>query len=389
MFFKISLGIVAFSLIIAGVTYFGFREFSQINNQLAALQEQIVPFLEKPAEEAAVAPAPVATSTVSEETAAAEDSELAPEPEKEINACDSLNCDGSDGWVNSGSTFTCQNSSSQTCTCQTQAYLDYSCSSSKQKCVYSTTNTRTSKYNCATPANPDLIFQSPGFSPALPNAGDQMFFWATLKNQGSGSAASSMSYLKIDGQKIAEFSTVSLASSGSVVVAWANGWPAIAGSHELEVCADGALTVAESNETNNCTKATLTVGGAAVQEGGVALPDLIVESIEISPSPLMSGQSVSFSATVKNRGSATSTPALTVSSLDLGNDGSWDVFPGALLTQGLGINANQTEIWRNAWTSVPGTHKIEVCADAVSEAELRMKESNESNNCLFRIVVIQ
>lgn len=382
---KIFLGIIVIFLIIGGAVYFGFREFTQINNQLASLQEQVTPLLEKPLEEPIVS----ATSTVSEEPVAPEGGEPGPEPEENIDPCDSLNCDELDGWANSGSTFTCQNESNKTCTCQTQAYFDYSCSSLKQKCVYSTTNTRTNKYNCVEPTYPDLIFQSLGFSPAFPAAGDQMFFWATLKNQGSASAVSSLSYLKIDGQKIAEFSAVSLAGKGSIVVAWAQSWSAVAGSHELEVCADGALQAAESDETNNCTKMTFIVGGTVVPEGGaVLLPDLIIESIYISPDPLTDGQLVSFSATIKNQGKASARSSLTVPTLDLDNDGNWDRFPGAMPTQALAIDENTTLIWRNIWTSISGTHKIEVCADAVSETEFRIAESNETNNCLSRIIVV-
>lgn len=392
---KIFLGLIAIFLIIGAAVFFGFREFSQINNQLASLQEQVTPFLEKssvePIEEPFVEPVVPATSTPDGEEPLSAEAPLSGTEagEEEINICESLNCNAQDGWNNSGSTFICQSSKNETCTCQTQAYFDYSCSTLKQKCVYSTTNTRTNKYNCAAATYPDLIFQSPSFSPAPPNAGDDMSFWAALKNQGSAPAASSLSYLKIDGQKIAESSTASLAGSESIVVAWSTNWPATAGSHELEVCADGGLLVAESNETNNCAKKTFTVGGVAVPEGDtVLLPDLIIESIDFSPDPLVSGQLVNFSATVKNRGNASARASLTVLTLDLGNDGSLNQFPGAKSTKSIAADGSITEIWREAWVSISGTHKIEICADAVSEPELRMAESNETNNCLSKIITV-
>lgn len=371
---KTFLEIAGILLLIGGVFYFGFR-FYQINNQLASLQEQLTPLIEKTIEEPIVEPmvqaTSTATSTVSEE----------PEP----NPCESLNCDVKDGWVNSGSTFTCQNSSNQTCTCQAQDYFDYSCSTLKQECIYSTATTRTKKSNCIDPARPDLIFQSPGYSPASPVAEDQMYFWATLKNQGSATAASFLSYLKIDGQKIAEFSSVSLASKGSMVVAWDVSWLAVAGSHELEVCADGGLQVAESSDTNNCAKTIFTVG----EESTAILPDLIIESIDVSPYPLTAGQSVSFSVIVKNKGKAPAKASLTVPRLDLGNDGSWDLETwGAMPTKPLAIGSNETVFWRNVWTSVSGRHKIEICADAVSELVFKITESNETNNCLSEVLIV-
>lgn len=377
---KTLLGIIIISLIIGGVVYFGFRQFSQINNQLASLQGQLTPLIEKPLEEQIEEPIIQATSTATSTVP----EEPSPEPKEEVNICESLDCNAQDGWVDSGSVFTCQNIDNQTCACQTQAYFDYSCSTAKEKCVYSTTKTRTIKSDCVTPANPDLIFQSLGLSPAIPVSGDQMSFWATLKNQGTAAAGLSLSYLKIDGQKIAEFSTASLAGNGSTVVAWPANWQAAAGSHEFEACADGGLQAAESNETNNCAKITFTV-----EEGStVPLPDFIIESIDISPSPLLAGQQVSFSANVKNRGKAYAKYSLTVPSLDLNNNGSWDQFPGAVTTQSMEINNSRTVIWRNVWTSISGTHKIEICADAASESELRVAESNETNNCLSKIFTV-
>ena len=126
-------------------------------------------------------------------------------------------------------------------------YHNYSCSSFKQRCVYSETNTRIYKYSCVEPEleNPDLIAKSPSFSPAAPIIGDDMTFWATIKNQGEGPAASSLSYLRIDGDEIAEFSTADLVSNESIVVTGGSTWLATAGSHELEVCADGDSAIDE------------------------------------------------------------------------------------------------------------------------------------------------
>ncbi len=127
---KIFLVIAIIILIVGGAIYFGLQEFVQLKNQLASLQEQVASLVEEPIVPATSTP----ISGLESEPGAEPESE--PEPEVDINPCDSLNCDDLDGWNNSGSIFTCQDENSKTCTCQTQVYHNYSCSSSKQKCVY-------------------------------------------------------------------------------------------------------------------------------------------------------------------------------------------------------------------------------------------------------------
>ena len=373
--FKISIGIIAIVLIIGGFAYFGSREFAQINNQLASLQEQLTPLLEESSEELIVQVAPTPTTTAALATTTASETELESEP----NLCDSLNCNSQDGWVKSGSVYTCQDGN-KTCACQNQAYYDYSCSSLSQECVYSKTSTKTSKSNCVEPKYPDLIAQSPTFIPAAPAEGNNMTFWATVKNQGNGPAASSLSYVSIDGQKFTEFSTAGLTSNESVVVTGIAVWQAIVGEHELKVCADGANALTESNEINNCVTTTLSVTGT--------IPDLVVESVDIAPDPLKANQPLSFAATVRNRGGAPAKPSIATLRLDMGNNGDWDINAGAVPISALAINGAETALWREVVVGTAGTHKFEVCADAVSEPELRITESIETNNCSSRTFVI-
>lgn len=69
--------IVIMILIVGGAIYLGFREFVQLKNQLASLQEQVAPLLEKPLEESMV---PATSTPISEP-----EPELEPEPEPDIN----------------------------------------------------------------------------------------------------------------------------------------------------------------------------------------------------------------------------------------------------------------------------------------------------------------
>ena len=366
---------IALVIIFGVVVYTGFQKFAELQNQLASLQGQLTPVLEEPAEELIVPVIITPTTTVAFTTTTASETELESEP----NPCDSLNCNSQDGWVKSGSVFTCQEGN-KTCACQTQAYYDYSCSSSGQECVYSTTNTRTSKSNCLEPKYPDLVAQSPTFSPAVPAERNNMTFWATVKNQGNGPAVSSLSYVSIDGQKFSEFSTPDLTSNEAIVVTGSAVWQAVVGEHELRVCADGAGILAESNEINNCATITFSVTGT--------IPDLVITSVDIAPDPLRANQPLSFAANVKNQGGAPAKPSVATLRLDIGNNGDWDIIAGAVSIPTLAINGAETALWREVWAGTAGTHKFEICADAVSEPEFRITESIETNNCSSRIFVI-
>ena len=71
---------IAVVLVIGGVFYFGFREFVQIENQLASLLEQVTPLLEEP-----MGLAPISTPTTTSTFDGFVVSSEPEEPEKEVN----------------------------------------------------------------------------------------------------------------------------------------------------------------------------------------------------------------------------------------------------------------------------------------------------------------
>jgi len=122
-------------------------------------------------------------------------------------------------------------------------------------------------------AGPDLTVDSPiSITPNPADYGTNATFRATVRNVGDASAGSSISRLFIDydsngGGVSWDFAsdaiTGSLAPLGTEVETWV--WPATrSGTHTARVCADSQNTVAESNESNNCSNSsgdvTFTVG---------------------------------------------------------------------------------------------------------------------------------
>jgi beta-glucanase (GH16 family) len=116
-------------------------------------------------------------------------------------------------------------------------------------------------------------------------------------------------------------------------------------------------------------------------------PDLVVTSVTALPANPTVGQAVTFSAVVKNQGTA-ATPAGTILGvLFYVDDGtatwsgnySTSLAPGASVTlTATGGNTAST------WTAVSGTHSVSATADDVN----RIVESNENNNSLSTTVTV-
>ena len=113
--------------------------------------------------------------------------------------------------------------------------------------------------------------------------------------------------------------------------------------------------------------------------------DYVSESLVSSPSNPETGQSMSFSAVVRNQSvnnaSASSNTSLRI---DVSNDGSYDVTLPNQTTTALAAGASETENWPDAWTAAAGTHKYEVCADATSVLD----ETDEGNNCSTSVFTV-
>jgi hypothetical protein len=126
-----------------------------------------------------------------------------------------------------------------------------------------------------------------------------------------------------------------------------------------------------------------TTGGASGSGGSPAAgADLIVTQIGLSPMSPTASQAVTFSATVKNQGTA-ATPAGTIVGVLFSVDGtsvSWSdtntqsLAAGATVT----LTANGGPSNLATWTATSGSHQVAAFVDDVN----RIPESNEGNNKL-------
>ena len=106
----------------------------------------------------------------------------------------------------------------------------------------------------------------------------------------------------------------------------------------------------------------------------------LADLIPLNPAAnsLVSGDTLSFSATIKNQGKGRAEASYTRMSIDLGNDGSFNVPSSNFLTSALNSGDSTTVTWSNAWSFTAGTHKLRIWADSTG----KIAESNESNNIL-------
>jgi subtilase family serine protease len=239
---------------------------------------------------------------------------------------------------------------------------------------------------------PDLIVTAVSWSPASPLTGNAVTFTATIKNQGAAASPAGVVHrvgFSVDGTLVnwSNTSTTSLAAGATRVLTANSGpsgsstWTATTGTHTILAKVDDTSLIAESNETNNTLTSSMTVG--------TGQPDLIVTAITWSPAAPVRGQAVTFSATIKNQGTA-ATPSGVIHGVGFSVDGAevtWsDLFtsalaPGASVT----VTANGGPNGSGTWISTSGTHTILAFVDDVN----RIAESNENNNTLTKSMTVK
>ena len=115
--------------------------------------------------------------------------------------------------------------------------------------------------------------------------------------------------------------------------------------------------------------------------GITRMPDLIVTAINRFPANPVSGQSVTFSAVIKNQGTAPTlegVPIRVAFSIDGETNVVWSEFTASISPDAsVVLTANGGERTRT-WTATAGTHSVKAMVDSLNAH----RESNETNNVL-------
>ncbi|WBB61315.1 discoidin domain-containing protein [Streptomyces sp. WMMC500] len=223
-----------------------------------------------------------------------------------------------------------------------------------------------------TPApNPDLVVSQLAWTPASPVESDTIRVSATVQNTGSAAAGATTVNISLSGQVAGSAPVPALAAGASTTVTVDVGRRA-EGSYSVTGLVDPTNTVVEQNDDNNSRTAAnqLVVG----QSPG---PDLQVTGISSNPANPAPGASVTFTVSVKNRGtsavSATTVTRLTVGSTTLNGN-----------TPAIAAGATATVPVSGSWTATNGGATLTATADATGV----VTETNESNNAFARSIVV-
>jgi subtilase family serine protease len=236
---------------------------------------------------------------------------------------------------------------------------------------------------------PDLIeinVSVPSTSPLNTNVGGTLSISDTAQNQGSASAAASITkyVLSPDGTtKVGQ--ALGSRAVGTLAVAGTDSGTAnltvqnntADGDYFVLACADSPGAIAESNESNNCTIATANGSGQLTLH--IASPDLIVSAISEPPPTSEIGVGFMVTDTTANQGSGAAVPSETDYFLSTN---------GTAKTKQIGFRSVGSLAADDAGT--PGTATVTIPANtatgsyfllACADQRLQVAESNESNNC--------
>jgi subtilase family serine protease len=226
---------------------------------------------------------------------------------------------------------------------------------------------------------PDLVVTDIAWTPASPQTGDEVTFSAVVMNQGTGTTPAGTIHgvlFTVNGTSVAwsDSRIASIAPGASVTLTSSGGpggkatWTSATGTHTVRAFVDDINRIAESNDNNNTRDESLTVNLPS-------MPDLIVTDISWAPAAPAAGNGVTFSAVVKNQGTA-ATPSGTAINASFLVNGT-KVSSALYYTSSIAAGASVT-LTRNSgsWTAVNGIHAVNAVVDETG----LIGELDETNN---------
>ncbi|WP_043616487.1 discoidin domain-containing protein [Nonomuraea candida] len=223
-----------------------------------------------------------------------------------------------------------------------------------------------------TPApNPDLTVSGLTSSPASPVETDAVTLSATVKNAGTAaSAATSVTFYAGD-TKVGSAAVGALAAGASATVSAGIG-PRDAGTYQLSAKVDEDGEVAEQNEANNATTATLTVRPADTA-------DLVAAPVSWTPGNPAAGNPVTFSVAIRNQGTVASSGGSHGITLTVADDAGTVVktltgSAGGAIAPG----ATTAPVSLGTWTAANGKYTVKTVL-APDANELPVKRANNTS----------
>jgi uncharacterized repeat protein (TIGR01451 family) len=210
---------------------------------------------------------------------------------------------------------------------------------------------------------PDLVIQDITWLMANPLADDKVDFAIKFKNQGTGNAGACKLMYTVDKLPTVWENIAAIPPGGAAV--WQFSVYLKAGAHTISATIDSVGKIDELDETNN-TK--------ALSFNNVS-PDFAIQSITLSPASAITGDNVTITVKVENRGRDKALASKLSLSIDGTTVSTVDIKP-----IDIGASVSQDFFWK----AVAGQHEFKLSADA----DNTIMESDETNNFKSRIVTI-
>ena len=224
--------------------------------------------------------------------------------------------------------------------------------------------------------NPDLTVTGLSYSPAAPVETDAVTLSATVKNAGTAASAATDVNFYLGTTKVGTASVGALAAGASTTVS-ANIGAKDAGTYAVSAKVDEANTVIELNEANNSYTSS-----SSLVVTPVSSSDLVASVVSWSPGNPSAGNTVTFSVTVKNQGSAASASGSHGVTLTILSGSTVVKTLTGSYTGTLASGASSPALTMGTWTAVNGKYTVRTVV-AVDANELSVKQANNTSDKSF------
>ncbi len=187
-----------------------------------------------------------------------------------------------------------------------------------------------------------------------------MVFTVTIENLGSGDAGAFKPYTYLDNGANPTWSASMSGVTAGLTATQDFSWTAVEGTHDFLVVADGEDVISETDETNN---------EKAFAYDATILADLVVTETSWSPDLPSSGDTVTFTVRVDNRGVGDAPSFSVYVYLDNSATSTWNLSFSSL-------DPSQSITKTFEWTATSSAHTFRVVADSLDS----VSESDETNN---------
>ncbi|GAA2603986.1 discoidin domain-containing protein [Paractinoplanes durhamensis] len=219
--------------------------------------------------------------------------------------------------------------------------------------------------------NPDLTITGLSSSPAAPVETDAVTLSAVVRNGGAASSGATNVNFYLGTTKVGTATVAALAAGASATVT-ADIGARDAGSYALSAKVDESNTVIETNEANNSFTSASNLVVTPVSSS-----DLVASVVSWSPGNPAAGNTVTFSVTIKNQGSAASAAGAHGVTLTVLNGSTVVKTLTGSYSGTLAAGASSPALDLGTWTAVNGKYTVRTVV-AVDGNELAVKQANNT-----------